>query len=150
MIFLSHKAHLRVFSNCHKSKIFPIYFLKKICNISELAQFKPVLSKGQLYIKHVGFLVCLESLLLRLPSPGDLPDPGIERGSLALQADSLLSEPPRQPINGSKGRAKNRGTGSKPFKKRAEGSRAFSSFILPAHLSRRLYLHSLERMKQGT
>ena len=85
-----------------------------------------------------------------LPSPGDLPDPGIERGSLALQADSLLSEPPRQPINGSKGRAKNRGTGSKPFKKRAEGSRAFSSFILPAHLSRRLYVHSLERMKQGT
>ena len=24
----------------------------------------------------------------------DLPDPGIERGSLALQADSLPSEPP--------------------------------------------------------
>ena len=33
------------------------------------------------------------------PSPGDLPDPGIEPGSLALQvsgtaADSLLTEPP--------------------------------------------------------
>ena len=27
-------------------------------------------------------------------SPGDLPDPGIEPGSPALQADSLLSEPP--------------------------------------------------------
>ena len=27
-------------------------------------------------------------------SPGDLPDPGIERGSPALQADSILSEPP--------------------------------------------------------
>ena len=27
------------------------------------------------------------------PSPGDLPDPGIEPGSPALQADSLLSEP---------------------------------------------------------
>ena len=26
--------------------------------------------------------------------PGDLPDPGIEPGSPALQADSLLSEPP--------------------------------------------------------
>ena len=26
------------------------------------------------------------------PSPGDLPEPGIEPGSLALQADSLLSE----------------------------------------------------------
>ena len=28
------------------------------------------------------------------PSPGDLPDPGIKPGSLALQADSLPSEPP--------------------------------------------------------
>ena len=26
-------------------------------------------------------------------SPGDLPDPGIQRGSPALQADSLPSEP---------------------------------------------------------
>ena len=31
---------------------------------------------------------------LPFPSPGDLPDPGIEPGSSALQADSLLSEPP--------------------------------------------------------
>ena len=31
---------------------------------------------------------------LPFPSPGDLPDPGIEPGSLALQADSLPSEPP--------------------------------------------------------
>ena len=30
---------------------------------------------------------------LPFPSPGDLPDPGIEPGSLTLQADSLLSEP---------------------------------------------------------
>ena len=28
------------------------------------------------------------------PSPGNLPDAGIERGSPALQADSLPSEPP--------------------------------------------------------
>ena len=28
------------------------------------------------------------------PSPGDLPDPGIEPGSPTLQADSLPSEPP--------------------------------------------------------
>ena len=35
----------------------------------------------------------------RLPffSPGDLPDLGIEPGSPALQADSLLSEPPEKP-----------------------------------------------------
>ena len=28
------------------------------------------------------------------PSPGDLPNPGIEPGSPALQADTLPSEPP--------------------------------------------------------
>ena len=31
---------------------------------------------------------------LPIPSPRDLPDPGIEPGSTALQADSLPSEPP--------------------------------------------------------
>ena len=31
---------------------------------------------------------------LPFPSPEDLPEPGIEPGSLALQADALLSEPP--------------------------------------------------------
>ena len=34
---------------------------------------------------------------LPFPSPGDFPDPGIEPGSPALQADSLLSEPPGKP-----------------------------------------------------
>ena len=33
-----------------------------------------------------------------MPSPGDLPDPGIKSGSPALQADSLPSEPPGMPI----------------------------------------------------
>ena len=33
---------------------------------------------------------------LPFPSPGDLRDPGIEPRSLALQADSLPSEPPRK------------------------------------------------------
>ena len=34
---------------------------------------------------------------LPLPSPGDLPDPGIEPGSLTLEADALTSEPPGKP-----------------------------------------------------
>ena len=34
---------------------------------------------------------------LTFPSPGDLPDPGIEPRSPALQADSLPPEPPRKP-----------------------------------------------------
>ena len=35
---------------------------------------------------------------LPFPSPGDLPDPGIEPGSPALQADALSSEPPGKPF----------------------------------------------------
>ena len=34
---------------------------------------------------------------LPFPSPGDLPNPGIEPGSPASQADSLPSEPPGKP-----------------------------------------------------
>ena len=36
---------------------------------------------------------------LLFPSPGDLPYSGMEPGSSALQADSLLSEPPGKPTN---------------------------------------------------
>ena len=34
---------------------------------------------------------------LPFPFPGDLPNPGIEPGSPALQVDSLLAEPPGKP-----------------------------------------------------
>ena len=37
---------------------------------------------------------------LPFPSPGDLPDPGIEPGSPALEADALTSEPPGKPSIG--------------------------------------------------
>ena len=33
-----------------------------------------------------------------VPSPGDLPDPGIEPGSPTWQADSLSSEPPEHGV----------------------------------------------------
>ena len=36
---------------------------------------------------------------LPFPSPGDLPNPGIEPGSPALQADALPSEPPGKSYN---------------------------------------------------
>ena len=36
---------------------------------------------------------------LPFPSPGDLPNPGIEPMSPTLQADSLLPEPPGKPKN---------------------------------------------------
>ena len=47
---------------------------------------------------------------LPFPSPGDLPDPGNEPGSPALQADTLPSEPPGKSHKGRayKGRASSR------------------------------------------
>ena len=36
---------------------------------------------------------------LPFPSPGGLPNPGIEPGSPALQVDSLPSESPRRPMS---------------------------------------------------
>ena len=38
-------------------------------------------------------------LLLSIPSPGDLPDPGIEPGSPALQVNSLPTELSGKPIS---------------------------------------------------
>ena len=35
---------------------------------------------------------------LSFPSPGDLPNPGIEPGSPALQVDALPSEPPGKTV----------------------------------------------------
>ena len=39
---------------------------------------------------------------LLFPSPGDLPYPGIEPGSPALQVDALSSEPPGKPLSAAK------------------------------------------------
>ena len=36
---------------------------------------------------------------LPFPSPGDLPDPGIELRSPTLQADAVTSAPPGKPLN---------------------------------------------------
>ena len=36
---------------------------------------------------------------LPFPSPGDLPNPGIEPRSSTLQADALTSAPPGKPLN---------------------------------------------------
>ena len=43
---------------------------------------------------------------LPFPSPGDLPNPGIEPGSPALQADALPSEPPGKPLHTQKTNSK--------------------------------------------
>ena len=37
---------------------------------------------------------------LPFPAPGDLPDPGVDSGSYAMQADSLPFEAPGKPLIG--------------------------------------------------
>ena len=43
--------------------------------------------------------------VLPFPSPGDLPNPGIEPWSPALQADTVSSEPPGKPLEENEGTA---------------------------------------------
>ena len=61
------------------------------------------LNRVQLFVTPCHVIPCQTSLFmgfsrqeywsgLPFPSPGDLPNPGIEPGSLALRADSLLCE----------------------------------------------------------
>ena len=52
---------------------------------------------------------------LSCPPPRELPNPGIEPRSSALQADSLPTEPPRKP--------KNTGVGTYPFSSRSSRPR---------------------------
>ena len=40
---------------------------------------------------------CYSTILFSSPSPGDRPNPGMEPGSPALQADALSFEPPGKP-----------------------------------------------------
>ena len=49
------------------------------------------------------------------PSPGDLPNPGVEPRFLTLQADSLSAEPQRK--------SKNTGVGSDPFSRESSQPR---------------------------
>ena len=50
-------------------------------------------------LQSMGFSRRAYSSGLPLPSPGDLPNSGIEPRSPALQADSLPSEPPGKPLD---------------------------------------------------
>ena len=52
------------------------------------------MSLGSSYFRIVIALFSPRILVLEFPSPGDLPNPGIEPGSPALQADTLPAEPP--------------------------------------------------------
>ena len=68
----------------------------KVKSESEAAQSCPILSDPQTVVHQappsMGFSRQEYWSGVPLPSPGDLPDPGIEPWPPALQADSLLSE----------------------------------------------------------
>ena len=57
-----------------------------------------------------------------LPSPGDLPDPGIEHGSPTLWTDALPSEPPGNPLGKTLGHGPNVSYCSEWGQKPVEGS----------------------------
>ena len=63
-------------------------------DIGNLISGSSAFSKSSLYI--LKFIHILSGL--SFPSPGDLPHPGIQPASPALQADDLWSEPPEKPL----------------------------------------------------
>ena len=77
-----------------------------LCTLYCLRQFSSVQSLSRVRLFAAPWTVALQASPsmgfsrqeywsgLPFPSPGDLPDPGIEPGSPTLQADALLSEPP--------------------------------------------------------
>ena len=70
---------------------------------------------------------------LPFPSPGDLPDPGIEPGSPALEADALTSEPAGKPYSFYT-------TSSKP-----QTQKKHNTLFISSHLCDRELIQEIER-----
>ena len=69
----------------------------KVKSLSHVRVFAPLWTAAHQAPLSMGFSRQEYGGRLSFPSPGDLPDPGIETGSPILQADALPSEPkPRQ------------------------------------------------------
>ena len=68
-----------------------------LCSIAQLRLFATPWTVARQAPLFVGFSRQDYWSGLPCPPPGDLPDPGIESRSPALQADSLPSEPPGKP-----------------------------------------------------
>ena len=69
----------------------------------KVAQSCPTLCDPMNYIKSMEFSRPEYRSGYPFPSPGDLPNSGIEPGSSSLQADSLPSEPPGMEMRGGEG-----------------------------------------------
>ena len=75
----------------------------KVCSLCELSHVQPFVSPwivARQALLSMGFSRLKYWRGLPFPSPGDLPDPGIEPGSPASQADSLPTELRGKPTRG--------------------------------------------------
>jgi len=72
-----------------------LYLWKKVKSLSRVQLFATLWTVAYQAPPSMGFSKQEYWSGLPLPSPGDLPDPGIEPRSPTLEADTLTSEPPR-------------------------------------------------------
>ena len=70
------------------------YCILYVCMLSHVQLFATPWTVAHQALLSMGFSREEYWCGLPFPSPGDLPDPGIEPGSPTLQADALTSEPP--------------------------------------------------------
>ena len=91
----------KVVKNCNESS--KLYVLITLCCVLRRLVMSDSLQPHGLWAARllcpVGFFRQEHWSGLPCPPPGDLPNPGIELRSPALQADSLPSEPPGKPID---------------------------------------------------
>ena len=85
--------------SCHAENLLFIYYFqvserKKVKSLSRVQLFENPWTVAYQAPPSMGFSWQEYWSGLPFPSPGDLPDPGIEPRSPALQADALPSEPP--------------------------------------------------------
>ena len=68
--------------------------IRQVKSLSRVQLFVPLWTVAYQAPPSMGFSRQESWSGLPFPSPGDLPDPGIELGSPTLQADALPSDPP--------------------------------------------------------
>ena len=78
-------------------KNYPYYKIFKCWSLSRVRLFRTPWTKACEGLLSVGFPRQEYRSGLPFPSPGDLPHPGIERRSPALQVDCLPAEPSGKP-----------------------------------------------------
>ena len=74
------------------------HFKVKVNSLSRVQLFATPWTVGYQTSPSMGFSRQEYRSGLPFPSPGDLPDPGIEPGSPTLEADALTSKPPGDPL----------------------------------------------------